>query len=176
MQSFVTASVRDKRFDLALVDNGELIGPALVEQLRGRAGTVVNFNQDNLYVAGRRFRLFRKALPFYDLIVTPRDSSAQAARAAGARNVLRVNFAADEVVHRPRELSARDRAVFSSDVAFAGTWMPERGPFLRKLVECGVPLRIFGPRWNRSREFAVLKPYTHIVPLGDERMRWPSPP
>ena len=168
VQSFVTASVGDKRFDLALVDSGELIGPALVEQLRGRAGTVVNFNQDNPYVAGRRFRLFRKALSFYDLIVTSRDSSVQAARAAGARNVLRVTLAADEVVHRPRELSAGDRAVFSSDVVFAGTWMPERGPFFRKLVECGVPLRIFGPRWNRSREFAVLKPYTHVAPLGDE--------
>ena len=168
VQSFVTASVCDKRFDLALVDSGELIGPALVEQLRGRAGTVVNFNQDNPYVAGRRFRLLRKALPFYDLIVTSRDSSVQAARAAGARNVLRVTLAADEVIHRPRELSAPDRAVFSSDVVFAGTWMPERGPFFRKLVECDVPLRIFGPRWNRSREFAVLRPYTHVAPLGDE--------
>ena len=71
-------------------------------------------------------------------------------------------------MHRPRELSARDRAVLSSDVVFAGTWMPERGPFFRKLVECSVPLRIFGPRWNRAREFAVLKPYTYVAPLGDE--------
>ena len=85
VQSFVTASVGDKRFDLALVDSGELIGPALVEQLRGRSsGTVVNFNQDNPYAAKRRFRLFRKALPFYDLIVTSRDSSVQAARAGHA--------------------------------------------------------------------------------------------
>ena len=168
VQSFVMASVGDKRFDLALVDSGELIGPALVDQLRSRAGTVVNFNQDNPYVAKRRFRLLRKALPFYDLIVTSRDSSVQAARTAGARNVLRVTLAADEIVHRPRELSARDRAMFSSDVVFAGTWMQERGPFFRKLVECGVPLRIFGPRWNCSREFAVLKPYTYVAPLGDE--------
>ena len=168
VRSFVTASIGGRRFDLALVDSGELIGPALVEQLRGRADTVVNFNQDNPYVARRRFRLFRKALPFYDLIVTSRDSSVQAARAAGARNVLRVTLAADEVVHRPRELSAQDHAAFSSDVVFAGTWMPERGPFFRKLVEYGVPLRIFGPRWNRSKEFSVLKPYTFVGPLGDE--------
>jgi spore maturation protein CgeB len=84
VQSFVTASVGDRRLDLALVDSGELIGPALVEQLRGRSGTVVNFNQDNPYAAKRRFRLFRKALPFYDLIVTSRDSSVQAARAGHA--------------------------------------------------------------------------------------------
>ena len=41
-----------------------------------------------------------KALPRYDLIVTSRDSSVLAARAAGARNVLRVTLAADEIVHR----------------------------------------------------------------------------
>ena len=168
VQSFVSSRVRDKQFDLALVDSGELIGPTLVQQLQHHARAVINYNQDNPYVAKRRFRLFRKALPVYDLIVTPRDSSAEAARAAGARNVLRVMQAADEIVHRPRKLSANDRAVFGSDVVFVGAWMPERGPFLQKLVKCGVPLRIFGPRWDRSREFATLKPYTQVAALGDE--------
>src|SRR3954453_256787 len=67
VESFVKARIDDKRFALALVDSGELVGPALVEALRARAGIVVNYNQDNPYVPGQRFRLLRKALPNYDL-------------------------------------------------------------------------------------------------------------
>ena len=168
VRSYVTDRVAKQRFDLVLVDHGELVGPALVEHLKTCAPAVVNFNQDNPYVARRRFRLMLKALPRYDLIVTSRDSSVLAARAAGARNVLRVTLAADEIVHRSITLSARDRDLFDSEVAFVGTWMPERGPFFRKLIEAGVPVRIFGPRWERSTDYPALKPHTHLAPLGDD--------
>jgi hypothetical protein len=168
VQSFVTSKIGEARFDLALVDCGELIGADLVKHLRSRSAVVVNFNLDNPYIGGRRFRLFRQALPDYDLIVTPRESSVAAAYAAGARRVLRVNQAADEVIHRPTELSPEERAHYTSEVVFAGTWMPARGAFMLKLIDFGVPLRIFGPRWNRAPEFAVLKPHAHVAPLGDE--------
>jgi hypothetical protein len=168
VQSFVRSRIADARFDLVLVDSGELIGANLVTDLSKRAAIVVNFNQDNPYVDTRRFRLFRQALPRYDLIVTPRESSATAARAAGARRVLRVHYAADEVVHQPRKLLPEEREIYSSEVVFAGTWMRERGPLLVQLIERGVPLRIFGPRWNRAPEFQFLKRHAYVAMLGDD--------
>ncbi len=69
-----------------------------------------------------------------------------------------VREAADEVVHRPIELNAEDLRRFSCKVAFIGTWMPERGPFLMRLVERGVPLRIYGRRWNKAPEYTKLRP------------------
>jgi hypothetical protein len=168
VRSFVRSRIADARFDLALVDSGELVGADLVSHLSDRATVVVNFNQDNPYVDTRRFRLFNQALPRYDLIVTPRESSVAAARAAGARRVLRVHCAADEVVHQPRELLPEEREIYSSEVVFAGTWMRERGPLLVKLIECGVPLRIFGPRWNRAPEFQFLKRHAYVTMLGDD--------
>jgi spore maturation protein CgeB len=172
VQSYVAARIGDLRFDVALVDNGELIGPALVRHLKDHAKAVVVYTQDNPFVAHpsgrRRFRLLRRALPFYDLFVTPRDSNVADARASGARNVLRVMFAADEVVHRPRTLSQEDQEVYASEVVFAGTWKPERGPLLQRLVDRGVPLRIFGPRWDRAREYPVLRSHVHLGSLGDE--------
>jgi spore maturation protein CgeB len=49
------------------------------------------------------------------------------------------------------------RKAFSSDVAFIGTYLPERGPFLAELLRRGVPISIWGDRWNRAPEWNVLK-------------------
>ena len=139
----------------------------------------MNHNQDNPYVQrdGLKWRLFLKALPFYDLVATHRISSANGAKQAGARRVLLVREAADEAVHRPIESNEQDRARFSSEVVFVGTWMPERGPFLLRLVERGVPLRIFGDRWKNAPEFERLRPYiTSGNLVGDDYVRRSAAP
>jgi hypothetical protein len=64
--------------------------------------------------------------------------------------------AADEIVHRKRDLTVAEKSIFSSDVVFVGTWMSERGSFMKRLKDRGVPLRIFGPRWEKAPEYASL--------------------
>lgn len=154
-----------RTFDVALVDGGELLGPGAVRFLKTVAGRVVNYNLDNPYLDrdGRRWRLVLKALAEYDLIVTPRESSARQAREAGARRVLRVLQSADEVVHRPPEPPVPLRY----GVVFVGTWMPERGGFMAELIQRGVPLRIFGPRWSRAPEFPTLSAHAEERWMGD---------
>lgn len=159
IERYILSKVANATFDLVIVDHGELVSPSAVVALKKLGKIVVNYNQDNPYVPrdGHRWRLFLKALPFYDLIVSPRTSSAEAASRAGARRVLAVRFAADEAVHRPIEMLDEDRARFSAEVVFVGTWMPERGPFVLRLVERGVPLRIYGARWRKAPEYDKLR-------------------
>lgn len=154
-------------FDVVLVDHGELVSASCVRRFKTVASRVVNYNQDNPYVSRdrRKWRLFLKALPFYDLVVTPRGTSVAAARRAGARRVIEVRQAADEAVHRPIDLSAEDRQRYGADVVFVGTWMPERGPFMLRLIERGVPLRIYGPRWNKAPEYERLRPHVRLGTL-----------
>ncbi len=64
-------------------------------------------------------------------------------------------------------MSDADWQRFGSEVAFVGTWMPERGPFMKRLIERGVPLRIFGPRWEKAAEYPVLAPHLMSQSLGD---------
>jgi hypothetical protein len=71
--------------------------------------------------------------------------------------MLRVYRSADEVSHAPRHLSAHDHQVWDCEVLFLGTWFPERGPFLKALIEHGVPLTIQGPHWHKAREWPLLK-------------------
>lgn len=169
--SWLTSACLDQQlgnatYDLAIVDGGDLLGPAHIRRLRASCARVINYNADNPYVArdGRKWRLFLKSVPDYDIIVTPRRSSVGRAYAAGARNVLLVSFAADEVVHRPPPTGIKELR----DVVFVGTWMPERGPFFEGLVKAGVPVQIFGPQWHKCTERAFLSPYLHQAYLEDE--------
>jgi spore maturation protein CgeB len=148
-------------FDLAFVNGGMLVDSALVEALKQRCGLVINYNNDDPFGKrdGGKWRLYLQALPVYDLVIVVRECNVSEARAAGARDVLRVYMSADEVAHSPRAVTKEDRDKWGSRVAFIGTWMPERGPFLARIAELGVPLAIFGDRWNKAREWTLLRPY-----------------
>lgn len=165
LQSFIRRKIleriRHQQFDFVHVDTGELIGPSLVLELKDRFGAIVNYNNDDPYGGrdGRRWRQYLRSVPFYDLIVVVRECNVAEAYDRGARNVLRVPMSADEVAHAPRPIRERDCRKWATDVLFAGTWMPERGPFMRRLVELGVPLSIFGDRWQKAPEWPVLRSF-----------------
>ncbi|MDP2296023.1 MAG: glycosyltransferase [Pseudolabrys sp.] len=162
--SYLERQIGKKRYDVALIDGGELIAPAAVFRLKENVGVVACYNCDNPFVAWdyRRWRLFRESLPFYDLFVTPRQSNVESAHQVGAQKVIRVDFAADEIAHRPQPLGPIDYERFGADVVFIGQWMPERGPFLYRLLKKGVPLKVFGPRWHKAPEYSAIK--AHVSP------------
>jgi spore maturation protein CgeB len=155
----ILAALRHRRFDFVYVDGGELVGPSLVNQLKSRFGSVINYNVDDPYGErdGQRWRLYRRAVPFYDLIVVVRDCNVPEAFARGARSVLRVHRSADEIAHSPRQINEQERQKWATEVAFVGTWMRERGPFMARLVQLGVPLSIYGDRWQKAPEWPVLR-------------------
>jgi spore maturation protein CgeB len=157
----VLASIPQIEFDLVYVDSGELVGPSLVRELKSRFGTVINYNVDDPYGPRdeNKWRLYLRSVPFYDLVVVVRDLNVAEAFKAGARDVMRVHRSSDEVAHTPRKLSPSDLVKWGSEVAFIGTWMPERGPFLARLVELGVPLTIWGNRWSKAKEWPILRPH-----------------
>jgi hypothetical protein len=158
----ILAGVCKIRPDLIWVTQGEYLGCALLKKLhRICSGPIINYTLDDPFGGrdGRRFRIFLQAIAQYDLLVVVRSDNILEAQRAGARRVLRVFRSADEVAHRPRILSAEDRRRFASEVAFVGTWMPERGPFLCELIRMGVPLAIWGGRWPKARQWQELRPY-----------------
>lgn len=147
-------------FDLVWVDAGGLVSPSLIHDLKQRAGRVINYNVDDPYGRrdGKKWRLYLRSIPRYDLVAVVRDCNVAEAYRAGAKDVIRVHRSSDDVAHAPRETSPDDRAKWNTEIAFVGTWMPERGPFLATLVERGVPLTIWGDRWPKAREWPILRP------------------
>lgn len=151
--------IGNSRYDLAWIDGDSLVSPSLVAELRKQCGKVLCYNMDDPFGTrdGMRFRQYLRSAPHYDLLVVVRECNVVEAKRVGARDVLRVFMAADEVAHAPRILSDEDIRKWSAEVAFIGTWMPERGPFLARLVQLGVPLTIRGSNWRRAKEWPVLR-------------------
>ncbi len=148
-------------FDVAWVDQGNLISRRFVKDLKARIPRVLCYTIDDPF-GGRdrmRWHQFFRALPRYDLLVVVRASNVQEAYAHGARNVLRVFMSADEIAHAPRHLTDDERRHWQSEVAFVGTAFPERGPFLAELVKLGVPLTLYGNRYQRLPQWPKLRAY-----------------
>jgi spore maturation protein CgeB len=163
--------LRNTHYDLCFVDNGEWVTPRVIELLRRHASKIANYNIDDP-LGGRdpaRSKAYRQSIPFYDLCIVVRAKNVSEAKELGANEVMRVYMSSDEVTHAPRALTGADRARWSADVLFLGTWFPERGPFLAELAKLGVPLTIRGANWNKAPEWRMLQSFWKGGPLhGDD--------
>lgn len=63
----------------------------------------------------------------------------------------------DPELHRPMTLSVSERARFSSDISFIGTWSPKKEAILQeiKTAHPNARLRIWGTYWDRAKSSAV---------------------
>jgi spore maturation protein CgeB len=144
------------------VDGGHLVEPELVTSLKRKFGKVINLNFDDPFPLKEYheypgWRLYRECIPFYDLLVVVREPNVQEVLQEGAHKVTRVFMTADEVDHCKIHIEAAEQEQWKSAVSFIGTWFPERGPFLAELMDRGIPLSIWGNRWQRAREWNKLK-------------------
>ena len=154
-------SLKDQQYDLCWIDGGEWVTPKVIKSLREHAQKIVSYSIDDPLGSrdGARNRAYRQSISDYDLCVVMREKNVDEAKALGAKKVLRVFMTADEITHAPRDLSEEDYKVWSSEVLFVGSWMPERGSFLLELINKGVPLTIRGSHWHKAAEWSQLKAY-----------------
>jgi spore maturation protein CgeB len=151
--------IRGSEFDVIWNNQCELIGSNAILALKKHAEFLVTYVNDDPFGTRdkQRFSLYRPSLKHYDLCVVVRPPNVAEAFASGASKVLRVHMSADEIAHRPLAMPPEEKRNYATDVAFIGTWMPERGPFLAKLIALGVPLTVYGDRWQKAPEWSILK-------------------
>jgi spore maturation protein CgeB len=120
---------------------------------------VINYNTDDPYGTrdAPKWRLYLKAVPFYDLIVVLRKVNFAEAEARGAQKTLWVTMSVDEEAHARTAMTPEEIQKWSTDVLFVGTWMPERGPLVAELIRLGIPLSIYGSRWDRAKEWPIIQ-------------------
>jgi spore maturation protein CgeB len=162
--------VQKSRPDIIWVNQGEFLGPNCIKLLRSLNVPIVNQISDDPF-GGRdknRFFQFKKALPFYDLLVVRRKINISEAKSYGARHVVFKWLSADEIAHAPRILTYNEQQNFCSQVAFIGTWMPERGKFMTELIEREIPVSIWGSRWTKAPEWKQIKPHWRGPSMYDD--------
>jgi hypothetical protein len=146
--------------DLIWVNGGELLGPGVMRLLRQLFSCPMLLYQNDDPTGrrdGSRFDSLRRALPFYDLCVLVRPETALEALAMGASRVLTVFMSFDEIQHTPSETTSEHPP--EPVVSFVGTFIPgeARDVFLLNLIRAGLPLRLIGNRWQRSRHWTSLQ-------------------
>lgn len=155
----VQAFAQGRKFDVLWINSGDYTGPDTVAWARGQGMRIVSYNNDDPFGGrdGAKWANYLACLPVVDLAVVMRGFNVEEARARGARRVLRVFMSCDEVAHRPRPLTDEIRRSWASDVAFIGTWMPERGPFIAELLKRGIPVSVWGNRWEKAPEWEAIR-------------------
>lgn len=159
-----------KGFEIAWVDNGELLGARSVRRLNAARLSTVLFNHDDPTGQrdGRRFGSLRGALALYEVCAVVRQQNIEEYQALGAKTVQRVWMSYDEVAHAPYPEKSGIPDRFLSDVVFIGTWMRGEGrdQFLLDLIRRGIPVSIWGQRWEKSPLWHLLQAFHRGGNLG----------
>lgn len=150
-------------FDVVWINAGELLGIQSMKLLKRYNCPLVLYNNDDPTGGrdGRRFDSLLQALPNYDLCAVLRESNVSEYRSYGVKNVIRVYMSYDELEHTPFKSINDIPEHFRSDVAFIGTWMrhEKRDEFLLELINQGIPVTIWGGRWEKSPLWNELREY-----------------
>ena len=140
--------------NLIWINGGELFGPNCIYALKELNVPIILYTNDDPTGKrdGYRFASLLQSLPFYDLCVVMRNIQEIEFKIIGAKEVLRLFMSYDEEAHKPFCNSIEIDSKFHSDVAFIGTWMrhESRDRFLLDLIDDGIPISIWGNRWEKS--------------------------
>ena len=163
INNYILSRIKDN-YDLIYVKSGELIGKKLILELKTKTKKIVFFCNDNPYVKRdkNKWKLFLGAAKYYDIIVYQDASRIRLAKKIGLKNSLLVLPPYQKNVHCRQKLTNIEKKKYKNDVIFIGTWSCEKGIFLKKLMDLGLNLKIYGTRWNKDSNYQSLKSITKL--------------
>lgn len=159
VSSAIKKLIANSKYDLVFVDNGSIISSELLRYIREKSAYIVNFNHDDAFGMRdmKRFSLLKQAVPDYDLIVVVREENIFEAFSYGAKKVMHTFRTFDVEEHASAPYAGYSAHAINIDVCFIGTWMPNRGKFISRLNDLGVPISIFGSGWHKAPEWKNIK-------------------
>jgi spore maturation protein CgeB len=115
------------------------------------APNVVYMNDDMFNPANQSFT-FREALSQINCILTTKSFNVSEFHDAGAPCAIYLPNAYDPAIHFPAEPSAAERACMDGDIAFIGTFRPERADQLARLIRRLPSLvwNVWGGGWEKT--------------------------
>src|SRR3954464_2421821 len=126
--------------ELFLTLYGVNVAPPVLEELKRKGVASANWWLNDPF----QWERASKILSRYDFAFTNAKYSVDAYAAAGLKHVRFLPSACDPSVHPPLE----GRAV-QCDLSFAGDWSTNREQIVKRLLDAGIDLRVYGP-WRRK--------------------------
>lgn len=145
-------AIESSDFDVLWVSKSLGLRPQVLEAARKKNPWVklVFHSEDDMFARHNQSAWFRRALPLYDVVFTHKSYNANPAElpALGARKVVMIDKCYDQEVHRPVEVTGKERERLGSRVGFIGTFEEERAQTMLRLAQAGIEVRVWGNHWQ----------------------------
>ena len=148
-QSRLIRAASEWKPDLVLVLPEEWVLASTLRELRRSTGgaLLTVWNTDDPFTKEN----FAEALPLYDYVFCFDTAYIPSLRAVCTGEVIELPIACDPEVYRPVRLTDEERRRYGNDVAFIGTWLPNRQEVLEAIAD--LDIGIWG--WGKARRLPI---------------------
>jgi spore maturation protein CgeB len=152
-------SVATERPDVVFVDNSYCITRATLRKLRAICDPLLVYHSPDDMTASHNLTWpVRLTFPEWDLFFTTKTFNVPELRARGVREPILVGNAFDPDFHRPLAQEEVGENYERFDLVFVGTFEEDRFRYIRKLVDAGYSIAIYGsPARRFSRGWATMR-------------------
>jgi spore maturation protein CgeB len=132
--------------------NVPYVTPVTLEFTR-RTGRNFCFFSDDMFNLANQTPTFASAIKHLDCVFTTKTYNVPEFLAAGVNKAIFFDNGYDPQCHQPVTLTTQDQHEYAGDVAFIGTFRPERADFLGTVIEQCPDLKfnIWGGGWEKMR-------------------------
>lgn len=157
MNSELIKKAREFNPQLIVILKGLGVYPKTLQTIKSLTNSkIINFNGDDPYNFYSSNKNIIDCLPIYDYVFTWSKRLMPQLLNNGAKHVHYLPFAADPDIYKSGEnLTANERKIYGSDIAFVGTGDSERKKELEPLTD--LDIGIWGPYWDRYSKKSPLR-------------------
>lgn len=147
--------IKENEFDILWIDKGLTILPETISQVKESIPSivVVSYSPDDMMNPNNQSKSYLRSIPLYDLHVTTKSYNVTELKELGAKKVFFIDNAFCPSIHRPTEVSEKERIILGGKVGFIGTFEKERAKFITFLAENGVKIKVWGewPNYYKNK-------------------------
>lgn len=159
--------------DIVIAIKGISLFPETLRWIKRRTGAVLcDWHTDDYFDLRASSKYAFACIPIYDCIFTAENFNIPELGSSGARRVQYLPCGYDPDLHRPGEVSPRQRERYSTDVVFIGSWRADRAEILEAMVAEGFERRVsvWGSGWTKLGKRSPLRPHVRFEEIYGEEM------
>lgn len=148
----IVQSIKNHSVDVLWLDKALTITPAtlrIVRQISPKT-IIAGYSSDDLAGKHNQSHAFLCGLSFYNIYFTSNSYGVRELESLGVPRAFFVRMAYDSRTHRPVVITEEEKRQIGGKVGFVGDYEIERAQFIFYLAQQGIPVRIWGPNWNKK--------------------------
>lgn len=155
---------RQHRADVLWIDKGHYVSRDTLQAIKRETGAfLVCYNTDDICYSRNGWRLHLPSIAEYDIYFTTNRFNVEDLKAYGARQVIFTQLGYNRNLLKPCVVTEADAQKLGASVGFIGHWEPATEKLFLQLVNLGLPLRVRGVSWYKTKNKRRLK---HVIEPG----------